>query len=309
MSAPKDPEKRELWKRKISEALKGRIPWNKGTPRSEATKRKISESLRGNIPWSKGKTGIFSDAILRKMSECHRGQIPWNKGKTGVYSEETLERFREIGRTRKVSEATIEAFRRNREWRLQRKENHPMYGKHHSKETKRKMREASLGEKNPMYGQHHSEETKRRIGEGHKGLIPDEKTRIKMSQSQKGLRIGAKSPLWKGGISPLQPLIRNQAIYKLWIKAVFIRDHFQCQDCGKIGVHLQAHHTYPFAQLLRDYNITSVGQAIRTEELFDIALGVTLCIKCHKKRHKKWSQTLAKEIKNFGDSRHTPRNY
>jgi len=73
-------------------------------------------------------------------------------------------------------------------------ENHPLYGKHHTEETKRKMsgkkhseeskRKMSInrmGEKNPFYGQEHSEETKR-----------------KMSECK-----NEKSHYWKGGVSGL----------------------------------------------------------------------------------------------------------
>ena len=49
----------------------------------------------------------------------------------------------------------------------------PMYGKKHSGEAKKKMREAKkgkyVGEKSPMYGKKHSEETKNKIGAAHKG--------------------------------------------------------------------------------------------------------------------------------------------
>ena len=40
-------------KKKISEANKGKIPWNKGISRSEETRRKISESLKGKNRSSK----------------------------------------------------------------------------------------------------------------------------------------------------------------------------------------------------------------------------------------------------------------
>lgn len=50
-------------------------------------------------------------------------------------------------------------------------ENHPMYGKNHSEETKQKISEARkeryYGENHPMYGKHHSEETKKKMSENH----------------------------------------------------------------------------------------------------------------------------------------------
>ena len=47
--------------------------------------------------------------------------------------------------------------------------NHPLYGKHHSEETKRKMSEAKKCENNPLYSKHLSEETKKKISEVRKG--------------------------------------------------------------------------------------------------------------------------------------------
>jgi|WetSurSiteA1Bulk_404760.scaffolds.fasta_scaffold04337_3 group I intron endonuclease len=53
------------------------------------TRRKISNSLKGNIPWNKGKTEIYTDETKNKISNSLKGNIPWNKGKTGIYNEET----------------------------------------------------------------------------------------------------------------------------------------------------------------------------------------------------------------------------
>ena len=36
-------------------------------------------------------------------------------------------------------------------------------GKHHSKETKKKISEANIGENNPLFGKHHSEDTKKKM--------------------------------------------------------------------------------------------------------------------------------------------------
>lgn len=51
--------------------------------------------------------------------------------------------------------------------------NHPMYGKHHTKEAKKKISETRIkeqiafGENNPMYGKRHTNETKRKMSENH----------------------------------------------------------------------------------------------------------------------------------------------
>lgn len=75
-------------------------------------------------------------------------------------------------------------------------ENHPMYGKHHSEESKKNMSEGRIkfyqdhpdfmsGENNPMYGKHLSEEHKRKISEKMKGYWTDEK-RIEFSSKFSG---------------------------------------------------------------------------------------------------------------------------
>lgn len=69
-------------------------------------------------------------------------------------------------------------------------------GSHHSEETKAKMRlnHADVrGDKNPMYGKpsaflgkHHTKETKRKIGDRHRGKEVSEETRRKLSETHKG---------------------------------------------------------------------------------------------------------------------------
>jgi NUMOD3 motif. len=69
-------------------------------------------------------------------------------------------------------------------------EMHPMYGKNHSEETKRKISENHhdvSGENNPMYGKKHSDESKEKMsnklkGNG-KGVPKSAETRRKMSES------------------------------------------------------------------------------------------------------------------------------
>jgi len=65
-------------------------------------------------------------------------------------------------------------------------ENHYLYGKTRSKETKRKMSEAKKGKNHPMYGKTHSEEAKRKQSEAKKGKTPSEEHRRKLSEASKG---------------------------------------------------------------------------------------------------------------------------
>ena len=66
----------EEHKRKLSESLKGKTPWNKGIPRSQETKDKISKTKTGV------KMGPLSDETKRKLSLINKGRPNKNKGGT-----------------------------------------------------------------------------------------------------------------------------------------------------------------------------------------------------------------------------------
>jgi len=74
--ASKKPKK-DLHKKRISEALKGKT-------KSEEHRKKLSEAGKGKTPWNKGKTGVqvstrkgttVSDETRAKMREAHKGQV------------------------------------------------------------------------------------------------------------------------------------------------------------------------------------------------------------------------------------------
>ena len=114
---------------------------------SNETRQKISKANEGKMvgeknpmyskpAWNSGKK--MSIEYCRIQSESHKGQIAWNKGKK--LSEEHKRKLIQAKRGKMVGE------------------NNPMYGKSHSKETKRKIGDASKGRT-------HSKETKRKISE------------------------------------------------------------------------------------------------------------------------------------------------
>jgi 5-methylcytosine-specific restriction endonuclease McrA len=75
---------------------------------------------------------------------------------------------------------------------------------------------------------------------------------------------------WKGGITPLNHLLRTSPRFKQWRIEVFSRDNWTCQNCGKSGrnqTYLEAHHKKPFSEY--------------PEERFNIDNGITLCTECH----------------------------
>lgn len=64
--------------------------------------------------------------------------------------------------------------------------------------------------------------------------------------------------------------LRKSKKYWHWRRAVLSRDGFCCQDCG-VNKELIAHHIKPFA--------------LHPKERFIITNGITLCNKCHSKKH------------------------
>lgn len=97
-----------------------------------------------------------------------------------------------------------------------------------------------------------------------KGLHFTEDHCEKISES----RIGNKNPNWKGGITPINKVIRMSREYELWRQAVFERDNYTCVLCGQYGGQLEADHIKPFA--------------LFPELIFAIDNGRTLCKPCHK---------------------------
>jgi len=145
-------------------------------------------------------------------------------------------------------------------------------GRKHTEETKRKMRLSGKNKNKGIPKPPFTEEHKRNISLSHRGKKPSEETRRKMSQSQKGKHVGEKCHWWKGGITPINQLIRSSVEYRLWREAVYSRDNYTCRFCGKRSKDrrkLNADHIKPFA----DY----------PELRFAIDNGRTLCVDCHKK--------------------------
>jgi len=158
------------------------------------------------------------------------------------------------------------------------------------------------------YGKHLSKETKRKISESHKDIHPSKETRRKLSKSLKGRVVseekrqsmrgennfygqhysGAKNPNWKGGIASLENLIRSNFNYRQWRDDIYVRDKFTCQICGdNRGHNLNAHHIKSFTKIIQFYEITTLEEALSCEELWNINNGITLCGKCHYIIHKK----------------------
>ena len=99
---------------------------------------------------------------------------------------------------------------------------------------------------------------------------------------------GENHPCWEGGLVEIGKRIRHNIKTSEWRVACFTRDKFTCQDCGDSkGGNLHAHHIYHFGDILKDFNITTIEEAMGCKTLWDEANGITLCKTCHETRHKK----------------------
>lgn len=112
---------------------------------------------------------MVSDETKRKISESLKGRIAWNKGKP--HSAETRAKISAKAKTR-----------------FQNIEYHPFYGRHHSEETKEKIRKSKIGQPGTFMGRHHNEETKAKLKQArlgkpswNKGLLKSEETKRKLS--------------------------------------------------------------------------------------------------------------------------------
>lgn len=186
--------------------------------------------------------------IRNKKGQLQKGSMAWNKGlinsekiKKCEYCEKEF-----IGQkitTKYCSKSCFnKAFFTNRD------------GKRNSIETRKKISDAQKGTKNHNFGKKASIETKQ-----------------KMSNALVGIFAKDKNPMWKGGISKENSLIRASLKYKKWKLQVFYRDLFICQCCNS-RKRMEAHHIKSFA----DY----------PELRFNVNNGVTLCNSCHMLLHK-----------------------
>lgn len=145
---------------------------------------------------------------------------------------------------------------------------------------KENMRKGHLGKSSGMLGKHHMQKTIEKL----KKWKPTPEQKIKMVHR---VHRGERHWNWKGGINPLRDSIRHLFQYRQWRSDVFTRDNYTCQICGiRSGkgkvVYLEADH-YPktFSEILEEYQISTLEEALDCEELWNINNGRTLCKSCH----------------------------
>ena len=146
------------------EQMKGN---NNGSLMSKEAKEKLSKRLMGN------KYGLgyqHSEEAKEKLSISHSGEKNVMFGKH--HSEETKIKISERNIGRITSEETRKKLRAKKYTEEDRKKmsermkgNSRSLGVKHSQETKNKASERTKGKNNPNYGKHHSEETRAKIKE------------------------------------------------------------------------------------------------------------------------------------------------
>ena len=155
----------EETKFKISEKRKGITPANKGKQATEETKQKLRDA------W-KNRPRIFSDEVKQKMSESHQN-----------ISDETRIKLRN---------AQIKRYENPEEHKKQSVtmsgNKNPMYGKHHSQETKyiisQRATQRLKENGHPMKGKHLSEKRRKEISE-----FAKQRTKGKNPRSRKIIRL------------------------------------------------------------------------------------------------------------------------
>jgi len=212
---------------------------------------KHKEKMRKNTPFKKGhKINLGRkrpDMVGNKLS---LGKEPWNKNVSGYstswkgrHHTEKTKRLQSKIRKKLIKEGKIKIF-----------------GNGLIPDRK--------GEKNPMYGKHHLKETRKKISLALKGH-----TSWNKGKSNYWCK-GEKNYNWKGGITPINLVLRMSSTYKIWRELVFLRDNFTCQNpncefChNKIGGELHPHHIKTFSEF--------------PELRFNINNGITLCAEIHR---------------------------
>ena len=175
--------------------------------------------------------------------EFKKGQTAWNKGLT----KKTDERMKSISEKNKLNSKGIHkslrtefkkgciSFNKGQTYE-------EVYGKEKAEKIKEKMRKAKLGKST-------------------------------WNKGKRGYNAGDKHYNWKGGITPINKLLRLSSMWRIWREAVFLRDNFTCQNpncefCNnQIGIKLHPHHIKSLAN--------------NPELVFKVDNGITYCEEFH----------------------------
>jgi hypothetical protein len=208
---------------------------------SEQTKAKISSALKGKSPWNKGlknaqppRQGFqHSDESKQKISQSKKGISIASKGKPSWRK----------GISKKIPESKIclncnNLFDKNlkktdREWQER---------KYCSSKCA-----LSVAQKNRL-GTQLPDEWRKNLSVSHLGKTPANKGKKSLKTS------GENNPNWKGGVSSYRCKLKSTLEYKKWRHDVFERDGHKCVNCNSTK-DLRADHIKPvskYPELIHD---------------------------------------------------------
>jgi hypothetical protein len=144
----------------------------------------------------------------------------------------------------------------------------PNLGISHTDVTKQKMSDNHwdcAGENHPMYGRHHTNETKEELSK------INEQTQSKWRQNQRWnaqvTNLINGTPITDWISRPSRHYDISEEAYNIWRHAVYERDYHTCRICGANHCLIHAHHIIP--------------QRINQDLILDINNGITMCRTCH----------------------------
>lgn len=153
-------------------------------------------------------------------------------------SPETIEQIRQKNIGKKRSPEYCQWLSEQKKGKMA-GENHPMFGKHHSEESKQKMRKPHKKPENPrVISPELREKLSLRMKKMRQGNpSPNKGKKLPkewcdhLSAARKGIFAGEKNPAWKGGISfePYCPKFTKE--FRERVRAFF---GFTCQKCGHV---------------------------------------------------------------------------
>lgn len=178
--------------------------------------------------------------------------------------------------------------------------------------------EFTKGKPSGRKGRKFSKKWRENLSKAHKGYVMPETQKIAIGNATRGQirspitdehrqnlreshlgKTGVNSGNWKGGITPLHLAIRSLLESDQWRNDIFIRDNWTCQECGKHGGNLEAHHKKEFEEIFQEFlkeydqfspyedQHTLLRLATKWRPFWDIDNGETLCQKCHIKLHRR----------------------
>lgn len=255
-------------RRKLSEAYKGQVAWNKGLTNADKRVQKYSLKVKGQSRTAEQRKKIseatkkaMADSKIRaKISEAKKGSTPWNKGKKGLQVSHMKGKKHTSEARLKMSEALIKRWN-NQEYREQMSLVHKgkpssRKGKKASEETRRKLSEAHKGKPSGRKGAKLTEDQKRKISEATKLSMRDPKIRKKFLEANKAryldpiklekiretsrknlLRLYESEAFPKQVNTKIEKDIRNELLERGYIEGIdFIHqfkfmDKFMCDFC------------------------------------------------------------------------------